>query len=54
LSIKDSVMPEVPILELIGGLDLSKGVEAVTEFLSKIDGIGCTTHLFHGYFYYQS
>lgn len=46
LSIKASALPEHPKLQLHSGLDLTKGVEEVTQFLSQIDGIKNTTHVY--------
>lgn len=46
LSIKASALPQDPKLELRGGLDLSKGIDDVTKFLSQIDGIENTTHVY--------
>lgn len=46
LTIEDSALPKDSKLELHSGLDLTEGAEAVAEFLSKIDGIENTTHVY--------
>jgi hypothetical protein len=46
LSIKDSALPDDPKLELRSGLDLTQGADAVKDFLSRIEGIENTTHVY--------
>lgn len=46
LSVEDSSLPNDPKLELCGGLDLTKGVDAVTDFLRRIENIERTTHVY--------
>lgn len=46
LKAQDSFLPDDSRLELRSGLDLTKGVDAVTEFLGQISGIEQTTHIY--------
>ncbi|RFU72859.1 hypothetical protein TARUN_9396 [Trichoderma arundinaceum] len=46
LPLRDSGLPDDPKLKLRSGLDLTKGVDAVTQFLSQIEGIENTTHVY--------
>ena len=46
LTIHQAALPVDSRLELHSGLDLTKGAEAITHFLSKIEGIENTTHVY--------
>jgi hypothetical protein len=46
LSVKDAGLPQDPRVHLYPGLDLSKDSKSITEYLSKIENIGETTHVY--------
>ncbi|GFP55947.1 short chain dehydrogenase sirQ [Trichoderma asperellum] len=46
LSVKEAALPQDPRLHLYPGLDLSQDSQTITEYLSKIDNIGETTHVY--------
>lgn len=46
LSVEEAGLPPDPRLQLYPGLDLGKDSQSVTEYLSKIEDIGETTHIY--------
>lgn len=46
LSVEEAGLPQDPRLHLYPGLDLSKDSQSITDYLSTIDNIGETTHVY--------
>lgn len=46
LSVEEAALPQDSRLHLYPGLDLSKDSQSITEYLSKIENIGETTHVY--------